>query len=80
MQMVMPMHSGPPQNTLLRGCLSRDGKQELERAAGRIGSVGEITVISSSDGKDAQPIESNANRQGFPGDTTPNRPDACHMD
>jgi hypothetical protein len=79
MQMVVPMHSGPPQHTLLRGCLSRDGKHELERAAGRIGSVREIAVISSSYGKDAQPIKSNADRQGFPSDTTPNRPDACHM-
>ena len=79
MQVVMPMHCGPPQNTLLRTCLSRDSKHELERAAGRIGPVREKAVISSSDGKDAQPIERNANRQGFPGDTAPYRPDAAQM-
>ena len=60
MQMMVAMLGRPPQHALLQRALARDGKDELEDAAGRIGAMGEVAVIAGADREDAAPIERDA--------------------
>src|SRR6476659_3908485 len=80
MQMVMPLLGRPPDDALLRGRLGHECENELKRPAGRIGAVREIAMVSGHDGKDAQPIERNADGQRLPGDARPDRREAAEMD
>jgi len=63
----------------LRARLGQQCKQKLECPAGRIGSVREVPVIASPDGKDAKPVKSKAKRNRLPGDSRPNGRQASHM-
>ena len=60
MQMMLAMLGRPPQDALLGARLGKEGEDELEHPRGRIGAMGEIAVVSSTDRKDTQPIERGA--------------------
>src|SRR5215510_15571111 len=79
MQVVVSVLGRPPQHALLRARLGQQCKQKLECPAGRIGSVREVPVITSPDGKDAKPVKSKAKRNRLPGDSRPNGRQASHM-
>src|SRR5262249_299697 len=79
MQVVVPVLGRPPQHALLRARLGQQCKQKLECPAGRIGSVREIPVIASPDGKDAKPVKPKAKRNRLPCDSRPDGRQASQM-
>jgi hypothetical protein len=76
---VVPVLGRPPQHALLRARLGQQCKQKLECPAGRIGSVREVPVMASPDGKDAKPVKPKAKRDRLPGDFRPNGRQASQM-
>jgi hypothetical protein len=64
MLMVVAMVRRPPQRTALRGAGTQHAKQELRRAAGFKGLVGEIPVVKSRDRKHADHEEGKGEHQG----------------
>src|SRR5262245_59289461 len=79
MQVVVSVLGRPPQHALLRARLGQQCKQKLECPAGRIGSVREVPVIASPDGKDAKPVKPKAKGNRLPGDPRPNGRQASQM-
>src|SRR5262249_42205663 len=71
MPMVVPVLGGPPQYAALRRALRERSEHELGDAAGRVGAVREVSMISGPDGEDSQPIKPDADRNRLPGDPGP---------
>src|SRR5215468_601985 len=66
MQMMVPVLCGPPQHTALRGTLRQGGKHKLSGAAGRVGAMREVSVISGPNGENSQPVKRDADRNRLP--------------
>src|SRR5262249_24577195 len=79
MQVVGSVLGRPPQHALLRARLGQQCKQKMESRDGRIGSVREVSVIASPDGKDAKPVKPKAKGNRLPGDPRPNGRQASQM-
>src|ERR1700731_4578428 len=47
-QMMMTMFGRPPQNAFLGRALRHEGEHELERSAGRICTMREVTVVAGA--------------------------------
>src|SRR5262249_60841699 len=78
-EVMVSVLGGPPQHALLRRALRQNREQELERAAGRIGAMREVTVIAGADREDAQPVEPDAEKDRGPRDASPERREAGEM-
>jgi hypothetical protein len=79
-QVMMAMFGSPPKHAFLRAALGQEGKDELEYPARRISPMREVPMISGSDRKHAQPVQSDANCSGLPRDARPDRRDASRVD
>src|SRR6185437_7477943 len=79
MEVVVAMVGRPPQNALLRRRLRHGGENQLEGAAGLIGAVGKVAVITGADGEDAQPVKTDSDRQRLRGDASPDRRETRQM-
>src|SRR5215469_8216172 len=75
-QMVMAVFSRPPQHALLGRALGQHGKRELECTASRVGAMRKISMVSSTDRKNAQPVEHRAYPDRPPSDPGPKARDA----
>src|SRR6266571_6438607 len=79
-KMMMAVFGSPPKNALLSAALGEEGKDELEHPACSVSPMREVPMISASDCKHAQPIQSGANCNGLPRDARPDRRDASGVD
>src|SRR5581483_6355825 len=70
-EVMVAMFRRPPNHALLRAALGKKSEDELEHPARRERPMRELTMIPRTDGKDAQPVERDADRHGLPGDARP---------
>src|SRR5210317_861762 len=79
-QVMVPMHGGPPDHAALRGRLSDERDDELHDAAGLVRAVAEITVVPSRDTPHPDDIQRDRNPDGGPGHSSPDGRETGHVD
>ena len=76
MEMMVPVHRGPPNDSTLRGCLTERRDEELEDPARLIGPVTEVPVVARRDRPHTRDVEHRRNDERFHGHAGPNRSEA----
>jgi hypothetical protein len=78
-QMVVPVLSGPPQDTALCRALRQRSEHKLGGEAGCVGAARKVSMVPGPDGEDSQPVKRDAGRNRLPGDPAPDGADASQM-
>jgi hypothetical protein len=79
MLMMMPMMRRPPERTPLEGGTAYPRQDELKEAAGTVGPVGKVTMVSGCDPEHADYVRGEAKYKRFPGNARPERGDTSRV-
>ena len=80
MPVVVPMGGSPPEWSSLHGAISQCGEEELDRARGLEGFVGEIAMVESGDSKHSNHVEENRGHYDDPTDADPEDGEAAKVE
>ena len=76
---MMPVVGGPPEGATLECTVAYQGEYELSSPRGGKGSMGEIAVIKSGDGKHAHGVRCESNPYSYGAPTNPENSETGQM-